>query len=228
MANEKQYFGRRRLELILLHYLADQPELIQDIKQSCKEYGKDVVLQYKKSHGNEWLHCTAYEISTQTEYDFRIFCMWFSGHRCSIEVKAGSEYEDLENVHSGYAYYDENFYPIVGDAKLCCRKLCKIPLIGGEQIMLYLTEDENGKHFLFEPVRNNDQKFLCTLPAIYHVEEKCQRKIIVHNNTDMCVYPENDNGIPVLRCSTLHSSHNRQTENFTDSFLKIERMPEVV
>ncbi len=222
MAKTKQYFGQRRLEKILLHFLADQPELAQDIRQNCKEFGRNIVFQYKKRQGTEWLHCTAYETSTDRAYDFSFCCMWFLGHRCSLEVKNCSESEeDFRTIYSGYAYYDENFYPIVGDTRLCCRKLCKIPL-DGEKITLFLTEDTNGQYFSLEPIKNDDKKYLCTLPAVYHIEEKHQRKFIVHNNSDVCVYLESENGIPVLRCSTLSCSHDRNHENFTDSFLNIE------
>ncbi len=114
------YFGRRRLTLILFGYLEKTaPEKLEEFKETLKaEKGyEEYIITYKKYRGSEWLR-TAILYDGEL-YRLEIYAFGGGGKRVILREHKIIE-RDCDDITSeifnGFAYYDKDFRPIVNTA----------------------------------------------------------------------------------------------------------------
>ena len=106
------YFGKRRLEKILLNYISENKEFTETINAKIR---KDFI-NYRRYNGLEEFQIGTFEISTIT-----------SDKMCHISLCI-SEYDenDVKKVKIyEHARYTADFYPYDGEPKLKCYEIFK-------------------------------------------------------------------------------------------------------
>ncbi len=136
------YFGKQKLTQLLYNYLElSSPEKLAELKRELKAAGeyRKYVIEYKKSHGSEWLKSSIR--FGDIWYYFDIYTFGGAGKRVTLR-----EYREMDNeqgsegrkeIFSGYAYYDKDFKPITETTDkysdlLICNRLQKTDKPSGE------------------------------------------------------------------------------------------------
>lgn len=125
------YLGKRRLEKIFFNYIADRKDLTKRVKADCKECGKDIIMNYRRYRGWEWLEVSSYDETNKTEIHCSM-CTESSENGCRIamsEKQRPDSYDCIEfkEVFHGCAFYTKDFCPYAGEKKLCCFEIFKSP-----------------------------------------------------------------------------------------------------
>lgn len=116
------YMGKNRLITLFYHYISDRTEYMKAFKAAVCEYGKEIMFDYRKYHGNEWLECW------NDGHKFKIYVFGQASKTIVMEEKQYNE--ALDNyVQSNriISYYDDTFLPKSDnkDKSLDCYTLTK-------------------------------------------------------------------------------------------------------
>lgn len=117
------YFGKSRLIKIFYHYISDRPEYMQEFTKEVREYGKDIMFDYKKYRGTEWLECH------NDGYSFKFYAFGRVNKTLTMDEKKYHEEQDnYLPVKHIVSYYDANFCPYSGnkDKSLDCYDIGKV------------------------------------------------------------------------------------------------------
>lgn len=100
------YMGRARLEKILFKYISDRPDLVKSLRSAVKEYGKDVILVYRKFRGSEWLECQ------ENGFTFKVYADGSAGKMVDIsEYRYDEEFDKDIYLERIVTYYNSKFVP---------------------------------------------------------------------------------------------------------------------
>lgn len=107
---------------VFYQYISDRSEYLKAFMKEVKEYGKDIMFEYRKHKGSEWLNC---------HNDGSQFELYATGGKHKIltmdEKKYDEKQEEYVKVKRIVSYYDENFYPYPNnkDKSLDCNSIGK-------------------------------------------------------------------------------------------------------
>lgn len=130
------YFGIRRMEQIVLHYLSDRENLVKILKSNYRKYGKKSVISYKSYHNTEWYEFRIHDEKKDLTYSYKLYaesskCV----HRVTMTEKCSSYNENNDEytekqLFYGHAFYSADFYPCKGESKLRCYDISDVPSEG--------------------------------------------------------------------------------------------------
>lgn len=116
------YFGMARLIKIFYQYISDRSEYLKAFMKEVKEYGKDIMFEYRKHNGSEWLNC---------HNDGSQFELYATGGKNKILTMEEKKYDEKQEkyikVKRILSYYDSKFspYPENKDKSLDCYSISK-------------------------------------------------------------------------------------------------------
>ena len=98
------YFGKSRLIKLFYHYISGRSEYVKSFKTAVKEYGKDIMFEYRKHKGSEWL---------KANHDGFYFEFYATGEKAKVVIMEekkddGEKFVKLKRIVS---YYTADFYP---------------------------------------------------------------------------------------------------------------------
>lgn len=98
------YFGKSRLIKLFYHYISGCSEYVKSFKTAVKEYGKDIMFEYRKHKGSEWL---------KANHDGFYFEFYATGEKAKVVIMEekkddGEKFVKLKRIVS---YYTADFYP---------------------------------------------------------------------------------------------------------------------
>ncbi len=144
------YFGKSRLIKILYAYISDRPEIVKSFRTDVKKFGKEMIFQYRRYRGSEWLDCWS------DEYRFHFFTFGaYYKTVCLDEEKYNEASDEYVKSCRIVSYYSKNFYPYPENKnkQLDCYEIAKPTSADAETETVFVTED--GKHYCFEKIRDN-------------------------------------------------------------------------
>lgn len=100
------YMGRARLEKILFKYISDRPDLVKAIRSAVKEFGKELIIAYRRYRGAEWLECR------ENGYTFKVYADGSKGKMVDVSEYYYDEERDEEiYLERIVTYYNSEFVP---------------------------------------------------------------------------------------------------------------------
>ncbi len=190
------YFGKTRLIKILYTYISDRPELVRSFHADVKEFGKEMIFQYRRYRGSEWLDC------------------WSDGHRfhlftfgafyktvCLDEEKYNEVSDEYVKLCRIVSYYSENFYPYPEnkDKSLDCYDIMKAPDKNNGTIKIYRSD--SGENYFFNKNANSTELTIF-IPDNFSVQTDRygNNELIRTQNGQHCEIRKNSHGKLFVYC----------------------------
>ncbi len=194
------YFGKSRLIKIFYAYISDRPELVKSFRADVKEFGKEMIFQYCRYRGSEWLDCC----SDGHRFHFFTFGTDYKTV-CLDEEKYNEASDEYAKSCRIVSYYSKNFYPYPENKnkRLDCYEITKPTPANAETETVFVTED--SKRYCFEKIWDNCSAIKILIPNDFYVRADSEgyKRMLHKSDGQDCYILKNPIGKPYIYCGII-------------------------